>query len=122
LARRILVVDDERLSRLMTQSVLERMGYEVVTLADGRGAADEDASGDLVGIIMDCQMPFMDGFTATAEIRRQGSRTPIIGLSSRCMEGDDEVAIAKGMDAYMIKPITLRKVRDTFLKLGMAVG
>jgi CheY-like chemotaxis protein len=104
----------------MTQSVLERMGYEVVTLADGRGAADEDAGGNLVGIIMDCQMPFMDGFKATAEIRRQGSRTPIIGLSARCMEGDDEVAIAKGMDAYIVKPVTLRKVRDTFHKLGIA--
>jgi len=122
LARRILVVDDERLSRLMTQSVLERMGYEVVMLPDGRGAADEDATGHLAGIIMDCQMPFMDGFKATQEIRRQGSRTPIIGLSARCMEGDDEVAISKGMDAYIIKPVTLRKVRDTFVKLGITEG
>lgn len=106
----------------MTQSVLERMGYEVVMLPDGRGAADQDATGTLAGIIMDCQMPYMDGFKATAEIRRLGSRTPIIGLSARCMEGDDEVAIAKGMDAYIIKPVTVRKVRDTFLKLGMAVS
>ena len=117
--RRILVVDDERLSRLMTQSVLEKLGYDVVMLADGRGAAEEDAAGDLAAIIMDCQMPFMDGFKATAAIRGQGSATPIIGLSARSMEGDEEVAIAKGMNAYIIKPVTLRKVRDAFTKVGV---
>lgn len=116
MARKILVIDDDRMSRLLTQTVLEKLGFEVVVLSDGRGAADADATGDFDAIIMDCQMPHLDGFQATAEIRSRqeadhGARTPIIGLSARSMEGDDEVALAKGMDAYVTKPVTARKVQ-----------
>ena len=116
MARQVLVVDDERVSRLVTQTILEKLGYDVVVMDDGRGAADADASTYFDAIIMDCQMPHMDGFVATAAIRRRqaetgGARTPIIGLSARSMQGDDDVAIAQGMDAYITKPVTLPKVR-----------
>ena len=116
MAFQILVVDDERVSRLVTQTILEKLGYEVVVLDDGRGAADADALTCFDAIIMDCQMPHVDGFVATAEIRRRqaetgGAHTPIIGLSSRSLPGDHEAAIAKGMDAYITKPVTLPKVR-----------
>ena len=71
-------------------------------------------------------MPHMDGFKATAEIRRQqiatrSPRTPIIGLSARSMEGDEEVALAKGMDAYITKPQSVRKVRDALARVGVEV-
>jgi len=113
---KILVVDDDRVSRLLTQTVLEELGYEVEVLADGRGAAAADATGDFEAIVMDCQMPHVDGFEATAEIRRRqaeghANRTPIIGLSARAMRGDEEVAITKGMDAYVTKPVSVRKVQ-----------
>jgi len=116
MARRILVVDDDRMSRLLTQTVLEKLGVEVVVLGDGRGAADAVATGDFHAVIMDCQMPHMDGFEATAEIRRRqadshGARTPIIGLSARAMKGDEEAAIAKGMDAYITKPVSVPKMQ-----------
>lgn len=124
MVREILVVEDDRMSRLVTQAILEKLGFEVEVLGDGRGAADADATGKFAAIIMDCQMPHMDGFEATAEIRgrqaeTRGSRTPIIGLSSRDMPGDDEVAIAKGMDAYITKPVSLRKMQAA---LGQALG
>ena len=128
MACRILVVDDERVSRLVTQSVLKKLGFEVAVLDDGRGVADADASGNFDAIIMDCQMPYMDGFEATAEIRQRqadshGARTPIIGLSARAMRGDEEVAIAKGMDAYITKPVSLPKVRAALEQvLGDADG
>lgn len=114
MARRILLVDDDRMSRLLAQTVLEKLGYEVVGLGDGRGAADADATGDFDVIVMDCQMPHMDGFEATAAIRRRQASsdrppTPIIGLSARAMKGDDDVAIAKGMDAYITKPVSAHK-------------
>lgn len=114
--RRILLVDDDRMSRLLAQNVIEGLGYEVVVLGDGRGAAEADATGDFDAIVMDCQMPYMDGFEATAEIRRrqahsQGARTPIIGLSARAMTGDEDTAIAKGMDAYITKPVSARKLQ-----------
>lgn len=116
MGRHILVVDDERVSRLVTQTVLEKLGFEVDVLGDGRGAAEADATGLFEAIIMDCQMPHMDGFQATAEIRRRqeasrATRTPIIGLSARAMPGDDDVALSKGMDAYITKPVTLHKVQ-----------
>ncbi len=112
--KRILLADDNRLSRLATHGILEKLGYEVVGVGDGRQAVDVEASGDFDAIIMDCQMPGMDGFQATAAIRRrqadrESAVTPIIGLSARDMEGDREVALAKGMDAYITKPIRARK-------------
>ena len=116
MARRVLLVDDDRMSRLLAQNVLEKLGFEVEVLGDGRGAADAEATGAFYAIIMDCQMPHVDGFEATAEIRRRqasrdGARTPIIGLSSRTMHGDDDAAIAKGMDAYIAKPVSARKMQ-----------
>jgi CheY-like chemotaxis protein len=113
--RRILVADDDRLSRLLTQNLFEKLGFEVVVVGGGQAAVDAATGGDFDAIIMDCQMPGVDGFQATAAIRRQqGERhqpsTPIIGLSVRAMEGDADVAIARGMNAYITKPVSVRKV------------
>ena len=126
MARQVLIVDDERLSRFLTQSILEKLGFEVELCDDGRGAVDAELTGDFDVIFMDCQMPHMDGFQATAAIRRnqvqgRSARTPIIGLSARAMDGDDEVAIAKGMDAYIMKPQSIRKVRTALEQVGVAV-
>jgi len=128
MARLILLVDDERLGRLVTQTILEKLGFEVEVLDDGRGAADADATMQFEAIVMDCQMPHMDGFEATQEIRRRqrddrATRTPIIGLSSRAMRGDDEAALAKGMDVYITKPVTMSKVRRALEQvLGDSAG
>ena len=116
MARRILLVDDDRVSRLLTQTVLEQLGYEVTVLNDGSGAADAVSAGGFAAVVMDCQMPNMDGFEATAEIRRRerasaGTHTPILGLSSRDMRGDDEAALARGMDAYVTKPVRGPKLK-----------
>ena len=125
--RRILVVDDERVSRFTTQSVLEKLGFDVVTLDDGRGAAEAEATGEFEAVIMDCQMPFVDGFQATAAIRRHqhdtnGRRTPIIGLSARAMAGDDEIALSRGMDVYVTKPVSVRKLRAALEEVRVETG
>ncbi len=119
--KRILLADDNRLSRLATHGILEKLGYQVVIVGDGRQAVDAEASGDFDAIIMDCQMPGMDGFQATSEIRRRQAdghypRTPIIGLSARAMEGDSEAAIAKGMDAYVTKPFKVKELQAALQK------
>jgi CheY-like chemotaxis protein len=116
MAHRILLAEDDRLSRLSTHRVLEKLGYEVEGVADGREAVDAEATGEFDAVIMDCQMPRMDGFQATAEIRRRQvaadcARIPIIGLSARAMEGDGEAAIAKGMDVYLTKPYTVSSLQ-----------
>ena len=123
---RILLIDDERLSRFTTQSVLEKLGFEVETLDDGRSAAEAEATGQYAAIIMDCQMPFVDGFEATAAIRRHqrgshGRRTPIIGLSARAMAGDEEVALAKGMDVYLTKPVSARKLQAALAQVQVSI-
>jgi CheY-like chemotaxis protein len=109
MAHRILLAEDDRLSRLSTQSILEKLGYEVEGVGDGREAVDAEAAGEFDAVIMDCQMPRMDGLQATAAIRRRQvaahrARIPIIGLSARAMDGDRDAAIAKGMDVYFTKP------------------
>jgi len=124
---RVLVVDDSRLCRLATQTVLEGLGYQVDALSDGRGAAEAAATVDFVAILMDCQMPNIDGFQATAEIRRceagvHGVHTPIIGLSSRDMRGDEEMAIANGMDAYITKPVNVNKLRAALARIAALNG
>lgn len=123
---RILLADDRRLNRLASLGILEKLGYEVVVVGDGKEAVDAEATGDFDAIVMDCQMPRMDGFQATAEIRRRQvtagcARTPIIGLSARAMEGDREAAIAKGMDAYLTKPVSVGELR-TVLELCLLDG
>lgn len=123
---RILLAEDHRLNRLATLGILERLGYHLADVGDGNEAVDAEATGDFDAIVMDCQMPRMDGFQATAEIRRRQvtarcARTPIIGLSARAMEGDREAAIAKGMDAYLTKPVNLGELRAV-LKLCLTSG
>jgi len=127
MARKILIVDDEKLGRLVTQTMLEKLGFQVVIADDGRGAVDAEAAGGFAAIFMDCQMPNMDGFQATAAIRRRqagtkGAPTPIIGLSARDMEGDKELALAKGMDDYITKPVTVRKVQAALEQVGLGGG
>jgi CheY-like chemotaxis protein len=124
---RILLIDDERVSRFTTQSLLEKLGFDVETLDDGRSAAEAEATGEYVAIIMDCQMPFVDGFEATAAIRRQqrqsrGRRTPIIGLSARAMAGDEDVALSKGMDVYLTKPVSARRLQAALDQVQVNAG
>lgn len=112
MAHRILLAEDDRLSRLSTLRILKKLGYEVEGVCDGLAAVDAEGTGQFDAVIMDCQMPRMDGFQATVEIRRRQvaadrARIPIIGLSARAMDGDSDAAIAKGMDAYLTKPYKL---------------
>lgn len=118
MTHRILLADDERVNRLVTERMLERLGYEVVSVNDGAEAVEAVATGEFAAIVMDCQMPRMDGFSATAEIRRYEAasgcdRIPIIGLSVRAMEGDSDTAVDKGMDAYLTKPVKVADLRAT---------
>ena len=108
---RVLVAEDNRVNQLVIRRLLEQLDHTVVLCGDGRAAvaAVETARPDLV--LMDVQMPEMDGFTATAAIRereaaRPGSgRLPIVALTAFAMKGDRERCLAAGMDDYLAKPI-----------------
>ena len=115
---KILLVEDNKMNQLVAVRTLERQGVFVVIANNGAEALELAAADHFDAILMDCQMPTMDGFQATAAIRERqvaqmSSHTPIIGLSARAMDGDREAAIAAGMDDYLTKPLRAEELRVT---------
>ena len=108
----VLLVEDNPVNQHIATAMLRRLGCTVVVASDGASGVDawQQATFDLV--FMDCQMPVMDGFAATREIRRQelaagGRRTPIVALTANALEGDREQCMTAGMDDHLGKPYTL---------------
>jgi two-component system, sensor histidine kinase and response regulator len=88
--------------------MLENLGYRVDIAADGRAAVAAWETGRYHLILMDCQMPEMDGYEATRQIRSReaaGNRIPIVALTAHAMKGSDAECKAAGMDDYLSKPI-----------------
>ncbi len=112
----VLLVEDNRINQLVAVSTLEKLGYHVDRAEDGAEAVEICACMTFDAVLMDIQMPVMDGYQATAKIRendaRMGRRTPIIGLSARAMEGDREAAIAAGLDDYLTKPLRKEELQQ----------
>ena len=106
--RRVLVVDDNPVNQRLAVVILQKAGYRADAVADGAEAVDAVARGDYDSVLMDCEMPVMDGYQAAAEIRRLEAgvtRVPIIAVTSNAMKGDAARALAAGMDHYITKPI-----------------
>ena len=115
--RRVLLVEDNPVNREVATGMLELLGYRVDSAENGRQALErsETVSYDL--ILMDCQMPVMDGFTATAGIRErerqtQAAHIPIITLTANAREQDRERCLAAGMDDYLSKPFTQHQLKN----------
>ncbi len=118
---RILLAEDNAVNQAVATRLLNKMGHEVVVAENGLQAlaALEKQTFDLV--IMDVQMPEMDGFEATAEIRKrekeQGGHQPIIAMTAHAMKGDRERCLAAGMDAYITKPVQRRDLYEAIEKV-----
>jgi signal transduction histidine kinase/CheY-like chemotaxis protein len=119
----VLLAEDNRVNQRLATRLLEKRGHSVVVAADGREAlaAIEKEGFDLV--LMDLQMPEMDGFEATVAIREKekagGARLPIVALTAHAMKGDREKCLAAGMDGYLTKPIRTPEL-DEILKKYLA--
>jgi two-component system cell cycle response regulator DivK len=117
--KRVLVADDKATSRELVRTVLERDGYTVSEAADGiealRNAREELP--DL--IILDLQMPGMDGFGVLEELRKeeQFATTPVVALTASAMQGDRERALTLGFTGYVTKPIRLAVLRSEVERL-----
>ncbi|HEY9868539.1 MAG TPA: response regulator, partial [Candidatus Obscuribacterales bacterium] len=116
----VLIAEDNRTSQRVSTLQLKQLGLVAHVVSNGREALNAHESQPYALILMDCQMPEMDGFEATRRIRQKevqsGRRTPIIGLTAEAMEGARERCLAAGMDDYISKPATLDRLREVIEK------
>ena len=117
---RILLAEDNPVNQRVASILLDRLGHRVVIADNGRAALELLGREDFDLVLMDCQMPVMDGFTATRVIRDplsqvRNHRIPIIALTANAMQGDREACLAAGMDDYLSKPIQ-GEVLEQFLR------
>jgi two-component system, sensor histidine kinase and response regulator len=110
-ALRVLLAEDNAVNRELATTVLRKLGHSVVTVSNGAEAVRAWQEGDFELILMDVQMPTVDGIEATLHIREQeagtGRHIPIVGLTAHAMKGDQEQGLASGMDEYVTKPLRL---------------
>lgn len=111
----ILVVEDHPMNRAVVQSMLKKLGHTTHCCNDGKEGAAAALEGEFDLVLMDCQMPVMDGYEATRMIREAGlanSRIPIIALTANAQEEDRDRCLNAGMDAFLSKPITLTALKE----------
>ena len=106
---RILLAEDNAINQTITTRMLRKVGHSVAVASNGREALASWQDGDFELVLMDIQMPLMDGFECTAAIRlcdqRRSTHTPIIAITAHALKGDEERCLAAGMDGYLAKPM-----------------
>ncbi|MDH3642899.1 MAG: ATP-binding protein, partial [Gammaproteobacteria bacterium] len=124
---RVLLVEDNEVNRRVAGAMLKRAGIEWVAARSGEEALTlwDDDSFDLV--LMDCQMPGMDGYQTTAVLRERERHnnlpaTPVIALTANAMEGDRETCLAAGMNDYLAKPVDMARLHDALLRWAPGIA
>jgi PAS domain S-box-containing protein len=114
--KRILLVEDNEVNRKVATRLLAKLQVQVDIAVNGLEAVQKATETAYDLILMDCQMPEMDGYEATRTLRQQGVQTPIIALTANALEGDREKCLACGMNDYLSKPIQADKLRLTLAR------
>jgi PAS domain S-box-containing protein len=125
---RVLLAEDNPVNQAVATVMLRKRGFEVEVAPDGKVAVEMAAGNTYAVIFMDCQMPALDGYDSTREIRRQEAgraRSPIIAMTASAMRGDRERCLAAGMDDYLSKPLRvqdLERVLDEWIRTPIQAG
>ena len=116
MAASVLVVEDNAINQRLVQRMLEKLGCKVALAGDGSQGVEAFRAGKFDIVLMDCQMPVLDGFGATAKIREAEAsgttRVPIIAVTANALQGDRERCLEAGMDDYLPKPVRLDDLRE----------
>jgi protein-histidine pros-kinase len=123
-ALNILVAEDNTVNQHVVRRILERAGHSVTVAGDGSQAVSAFTGGHYDAVLMDVQMPVMDGFEAAAAIRalEKGSpvHTPIFALTAHALTGDRQKCLDNGMDGYFTKPIHSQEMLSALARLSPA--
>jgi CheY-like chemotaxis protein len=117
--RKVLLAEDQTATILLLTDFLDLHGYQIIVAHDGEEAVEKAQRCQPDLILMDIQMPVMDGLEATLRLRRNPdfARTPIIALTALAMPGDRERCLQAGANEYLSKPVSLRTLSETIEKL-----
>jgi two-component system sensor histidine kinase/response regulator len=114
---RVLLAEDNKVNQTLALRLLKKLGFEVRVVGDGQAALSAIQQEQFELVFMDIQMPLMDGFDATLQIRRNeastGAHIPIIAMTAHALKGDQERCLSIGMDGYVSKPIRFNELSDT---------
>ena len=100
----ILIADDNEHNRYIARFLLEDAGHQVEQVENGEDAVRKAQKGNFDLVLMDIQMPVLDGLEATKQLKQAGFNTPIVALTAKAMRGDREEILAAGCDGYISKP------------------
>ena len=119
---KILVAEDNPINQKFVQVALKKAGHVITSVTDGRQAVDAINRESFDLVLMDVQMPEMDGFEATSRIRQyqkeSGVHIPIVAMTANAMKGDREKCIEAGMDDYLSKPVKVRELLEVLEKIN----
>jgi two-component system, sensor histidine kinase and response regulator len=123
---RVLVAEDNPVNQKVAAAMLKRLGYRVDVVANGAEAVDALVRVPYAAVVMDCQMPVLNGYEATAAIRAReqqtGCHVPVVALTASAIKGDKERCLAAGMDAYVTKPVTVASLGEVLGRLVEPAG
>ncbi|MFL5815130.1 MAG: ATP-binding protein, partial [Bdellovibrionia bacterium] len=118
---RILIAEDNSVNQMVALAQMKKLGYSAQAVANGKEAVDAFSTGSFDLILMDCQMPEMDGFEATKKIREleasSGKRIPIIALTANAMKEDEEKCLQSGMTDFISKPVKQEQLSEKLERL-----
>jgi signal transduction histidine kinase/DNA-binding NarL/FixJ family response regulator len=114
----VLIVDDGETNRRLLRLLLTRAGATVTMAEHGLSAVEQATATNFDAILMDMQMPIMDGYTATRELRTRGNKTTVIALTAHAMAGEEAKCRAAGCDGYLTKPVNRDELIDALSRIG----